>query len=260
MRPGDGSAGTVLNPETKTYEVQAEAEVAEAAEQVEQTHQSDIQTQVQYSDQWEGEDIPKGWQQTRQGTVIAPDGEEFVIGSNEMWEHEEELDEMRVILLNRAAREKADKEPPEDEDPWARLDREAAEAEEALAAHEREAALQAARAAAIAGWHDEFDWDAEAKLSAEQEAARKAKADAVIKERERLNAETAADIAAADAAAARKQTVPDEHPVATHIHDEPVEPYVHQHHEIMSWAKDPTVPQHIPLDVIASQIAGVKTI
>ena len=55
---------------------------------------------------------------------------------------------------------------------------------------------------------------------------------------------------AVDAAAATKQTVPDEHPGATHVHDEPRAP---EHHEIVHYAADPTAPAHIPVNYITGK-------
>ena len=52
-----------------------------------------------------------------------------------------------------------------------------------------------------------------------------------------------------------KQTVPDEHPGATHVHDEPREPeYVPEVHALHQWAADPTMPMHIPVQQIAAEI------
>ena len=86
---------------------------------------------------------------------------------------------------------------------------------------------------------------------AAQEAADKAEQDA------------ADAAAAAEAAEKDKKTVPDAHPAATHIHDEPVDPptYVQEQHEVQHFQADATAPHHIPMGLIASQISeGVKVI
>ena len=49
----------------------------------------------------------------------------------------------------------------------------------------------------------------------------------------------------------KPQVVPDAHPGATHIHDTPYEPEVH---EIMHFHADATAPAHIPMGLISSQI------
>ena len=61
------------------------------------------------------------------------------------------------------------------------------------------------------------------------------------------------------AATAAQQTVPADTVVATHIHDEPV--YVPEMHERQVHAADATAPGHLPMGLIAQQIAqSVKVI
>ena len=72
-------------------------------------------------------------------------------------------------------------------------------------------------------------------------------------------ADAAAAAAAADAAAAQNpQVTPDETQGAGHVH---ADPYIAPTHELHHFAPDPTVPGHIPVDLIATQAAqGVKVI
>jgi len=82
-------------------------------------------------------------------------------------------------------------------------------------------------------------WDhADALDALDDEAAAKA------------HAQDTADAEAAEAEAAAKKTVPDTHPGATHIHDLPVQ----EHHEMQHYEHS-SAPAHIPMNVIASQIA-----
>ena len=95
--------------------------------------------------------------------------------------------------------------------------------------------------------------------AAMHKAAQRAERQARAAERDRKHAEKEA--------ARTVQTVPDAHPGATHIHDEPAPPeevedtYVPETHPLMHWDPDPSMPAHIPMDVVAQQIQeGVKVI
>ena len=92
--------------------------------------------------------------------------------------------------------------------------------------------------------------------AAMHKAARRAEREARAAERDRKHAE--------DEAARTVQTVPDAHPGATHIHDTPwVPPDVPY---LPHYLPDPHIPQQLPLDQIAAEIAeghtgsGVKVI
>ena len=95
--------------------------------------------------------------------------------------------------------------------------------------------------------------------AAMHKAARRAEREARAAERDRKHAE--------DEAARTVQTVPDAHPGATHIHDVPAPPeeveetYVPEVRPLMHWDPDPSMPVHIPMDLVAQQIQeGVKVI
>ncbi len=171
------------------------------------------------------------------GVLTAPDGTIFSYPDDRdaAWDYAEYLDQLKT----------ADEKKKDDEEAAEEARKQAEEAEE-------EAQRQA---------------DEDAQRQADEDAQRQAEEDAIAAEEAAEAARKQAEedaIAAQEAAEPKPQVVPDEHPGATHIHDTPwVPPDVPY---LPHYLPDPHIPQQLPLDQIAAEIAeghtgsGVKVI